>query len=32
MGKAVYRLPLCELSEAGKVRVAEALKGVGLVD
>ena len=31
-GKAVYRLPLCELSEAGKIRVAEALKGVGLVD
>ncbi len=31
-GKAYYRQPLCELSEAGRVRVEGALKGVGLID
>lgn len=30
-GKARYRQPLCELSEAGRARVEEALKGVGLI-
>lgn len=30
-GKAEYRQPLCELSDAGRARVEEALKGVGLI-
>lgn len=32
MGKAVYRQPLCELSDAAKEKVAAAMKGAGLID
>ena len=30
-GKAEYRQPLCELSDAARTRVEQALKGVGLI-
>lgn len=32
LGKAVYRLPLCPMSEPAKEKVAAAMKGVGLID
>lgn len=32
LGKAVYRLPLCPMSEPAKAKVAAAMKGVGLID
>ena len=32
LGKAVYRLPLCPMSEPAKATVAAAMKGVGLID
>lgn len=31
-GKAVYRQPLCEISEAGRAQVAEAMRELGLID
>lgn len=32
LGKAVYRLPLCPMSDPAKEKVAAAMKGVGLID
>ena len=32
LGKAVYRLPLCPMSDSAKEKVAAAMRGVGLID